>query len=91
MSDGLRASGPSALHLAALSVLVATAINGALSAWAGPLAWLPLWLIAVFKCRVVIRSFMGLGTAPLAWQRAFDAWLVAVLAIVALGRWISGG
>lgn len=48
-----------------------------------------IMLIAAVKVRLVIIHFMELGNAPLRWRFLFEAWVVAVSAIILAGYWVA--
>ena len=75
------------LHLAWLSLLLLTAANWWVVESDSHKVWAPGFVIVVgaVKCRVIIRRFMKISTAPLPWRAAFDAWLILVLCVILAG------
>ncbi|KAB0622746.1 cytochrome C oxidase subunit IV family protein [Castellaniella defragrans] len=56
-------------------------------AFGGP--WTPVFvmLVAFVKGRMIMRHFMELARAPLAWSATFEIWGIATTAVIA-GLWI---
>lgn len=46
-------------------------------------------LIAALKVRLVVGHFMELRAGDLPWRRVFDIWVVAVVAIILGGYWLT--
>lgn len=57
----------------------------------GPAAAVSLiFLIAVFKARMIVLHYMELKHAPLQWRLAFELWVVVAAALI-LGIWLFTG
>ena len=62
---------------------------GSLHAGTNVLIALVVLLIAIAKCRVVMRSYMEVRFAPAWLQRTCDAWLLLNLAMVSSLYWFN--
>jgi len=56
---------------------------------AARLATTAVVVIAAIKVRLVVAHFMELDPGHLPWRRVFDAWVVAVAAIILGGYWLT--
>ena len=54
--------------------------------WAVPL----IFLIAVFKARVIVLHYMELKHAPLPWRLAFEGWVVIAASLILGIWWLTG-
>lgn len=73
-----------------LLLVTATCLTGWLAETERGLRWasIAMLLIASVKIWLIMRNFMELRTAPLAWRLGLGAWLTIVTAIVLSNYWL---